>query len=97
MVIVSQDKKVVTNFSNIVGIQIEEHTLNSNREKDYELKALTEKRTCNIGIYVTEERAKEVLQDIISRYEAIQLSKMSNKDYGYTLQDYTPVYEMPKK
>ena len=45
------------------------------------------------------KRAKEVLQDISLRYEAIELCKrehsMSNI-LGYTFADYTPIYEMPE-
>jgi len=70
MIIVSQDKKVIITFDNTVGIQIEEHILNSDGERDYEIKSITENRTCNIGIYETEERAKEVLQEIVEAIES---------------------------
>lgn len=98
MVIVSQDKKVVTNFSDTVGIQIEEHILNSDGERDYELKALTEKRTCNIGIYVTEERAKEVLEEITETY--IRTEQYKVEDEMTQMRLFTKgifMYEMPKK
>lgn len=52
-----------------------------------------------LGKYKTMKRAKEVLQDISLRYEAIELCKrehsMSNI-LGYTFADYTPIYEMPE-
>lgn len=52
-----------------------------------------------LGKYQTMKRAKEVLQDISLRYEAIELCKrehsMSNI-LGYTFADYTPIYEMPE-
>lgn len=52
-----------------------------------------------LGEYKTMKRAKEVLQDISLRYEAIELCKrehsMSNI-LGYTFADYTPIYEMPE-
>lgn len=93
MIIVNQDKDQMFNFENVIYITVNylnkvvaTTNWNDNADGAYEL-----------GKYKTEERAKEVLQDIISRYEAIQLTKMSNKDYGYTLQDYTLVYEMPKE
>lgn len=51
-----------------------------------------------LGEYKTEERAKEVLQDILSRYEAIELCKYKSSDeLGYTLGDYTPIYGMLEK
>lgn len=53
-----------------------------------------------LGKYKTMKRAKEVLQDISLRYEAIELCKrehsMSNI-LGYTFADYTPIYEMPEE
>lgn len=50
-----------------------------------------------LGEYKTEGRAKEVLKDFISRYEAIELCKREDSEiFGYTLGDYTPIYEMPE-
>lgn len=53
-----------------------------------------------LGKYKTMKRAKEVLQDISLRYEAMELCKrehsMSNI-LGYTFADYTPIYEMPEE
>lgn len=89
MVIVSQDKKVITNFDNTLGIQIEENIINADGEKDYGIETITEKRTCGIGIYATEERAKEVLQEIVELYRN-QVNK-----YHYT--NVNNVYEMPKE
>lgn len=91
MIIVSQDKETIINFENITRISIMPPV-----EEGYKY-SIAINSCLDLGYYKTEERAKEVFQDIISRYEAIQLTKMSNKDYGYTLQDYIPVYEMPKE
>ncbi|HJJ15465.1 MAG TPA: hypothetical protein OIM60_03460 [Clostridiaceae bacterium] len=93
MIIVSQDKKVITNFNNTLGMQIEAHLSNGDGEKDYEVKVITEKRICTIGIYDTEERAKEVLQEIIKSYRNYRTAECD----GYTnvLQE-TAVFEMPE-
>jgi len=66
----------------------------------YAIYAYFEKNNFTIlGKYKTMKRAKEVLQDISLRYEAIELCKrehsMSNI-LGYTFADYTPIYEMPE-
>ena len=90
MLIVSQDKKCMTEDLNIY---IKSHNPNIG-----EVIYAIENDEFILGEYKTEERAKEVLKDIISRYEAIELFKMnSSEKEGYTLSDYTPIYEMPKE
>lgn len=95
MIIVSQDKTKIVNFDNLTQIYItrdEEETATFIR---YET---VDSLYDDLGEYKTEEIAKEVLKDIISRYEAIELFKMnSSEKEGYTLSDYTPIYEMPKE
>lgn len=95
MIIVSQDKTKIVNFDNLTQIYItqdEEETATFIR---YET---VDSLYDDLGEYKTEERAKEVLKDIISRYEVIELFKMnSSEKEGYTLSDYTPIYEMPKE
>lgn len=52
-----------------------------------------------LGEYKTKERAKELLQDISLKYEAIELCKREHSMsdiLGYTFADYTPIYEMPE-
>ena len=91
MIIVSQDKKVITNFNNTLGMQIETHLSNGDGEKDYEVKVITEKRICTIGTYDTEERAKKVLQEIIRTCTCWE-----NFKYGIAEGIGTPKYEMPE-
>ncbi len=74
MIIVSQDKKIITNFDNTIGLQINEHILNSDGKRDFEIRAITEKRDCAIAFYATEERAKEVLQEIITCFSFTELT-----------------------
>ena len=66
MIIVSQDKRMIINFDNIVGIVIRKNT----DENVYQIqcKSENEKNKRIIGKYDTEERAKEVLQEIITAY-----------------------------
>lgn len=87
MIIVSQDKKRIINFKNITDINIE--FIHS----DYELRAsfIGECESFNIGNYEEEERAKEVLQEIITRYQNWENMKM-----GQPSGICSPVYKMPE-
>jgi len=89
MIIVSQDKKRIINFKNITDINIE--FIHS----DYELRAsfIGECESFNIGNYEEEERAKEVLAEIIKSYRDYRTAECD----GYTnvLQE-TAVFEMPE-
>ena len=94
MIIVSQNKKIIYNFNNLNCIFMnsdnEIRVIDNNYIEGYNGNLL--------GKYKTEERAKEVLKDIVLRYEAIELCKnKSADDLGYTLADYTPVYEIPEE
>lgn len=105
MIIVSQDKMEILNFDEIFRLYVDNW---SNEEFATEPNCFcirAEKSSDNmicafLGEYKTEERAKEVLQDISSRYEAIELCKREHRMseiFGYKLADYTPIYEMPKE
>lgn len=105
MIIVSQDKMEILNFDEIFRLYVDNW---SNEEFATEPNCFcirAEKSSDNmicafLGEYKTEKRAKEVLQDISSRYEAIELCKREHRVseiFGYTFADYTPIYEMPKE
>lgn len=65
MIIVSQNKISTTNFDNVTTIEV-----NSLNDKEYSIKAhLTNGREICLAIYKTEERAKEVLEEISERLE----------------------------
>ena len=65
MIIVSQDKYNILNFDTTVNIGVEEiSTLNDT----VQISAETSGNTIVLGKYETEERAKEVLQEIVERY-----------------------------
>ena len=94
MIIVSQDKCAIVNLDNIKTIELD-------RETDFKSIIIfretneVETGVCGlfIGHYVTKERAKEVLQEIIKSYRYYRTAECD----GYTnvLQE-TAVFEMPE-
>ena len=100
MIIVSQDK---TKTTESLELTIEANTVEKGEFPttiieitDYYI--LDRKNGIVLGDYKTKERVEEVLKDIVSRYEAIELCKKRPPEIlGYTLADYTPVYEMPEE
>ena len=88
MIIVSQDKTKIVNFDNLIQIYItqdEEEKANFIRYESVD--SLYE----DLGEYKTEERAKEVLQEIIARH-----GNWENMKMGQTSGICSPVYEIPK-
>lgn len=85
MIIVSQDRRMIINFDNIVGIVIRKNT----DENLYQVqcKSENEKNKRILGKYKTEERAKEVLQEIILTYTGEAMVEYN----GYIS------FEMPKE
>ena len=101
MIIVSKDKKIITNFDNVLAIQIDEHIKNTDGEKDYEIVAITEEKMANIGVYETEERAKEVLEEILQCAYNTEIIKNLNARFNAEilneLQSNSFAYQMPKE
>lgn len=91
MIIVSQDKTKIVNFDNLTQIYItrdEEETATFIR---YET---VDSLYDDLGEYKTEERAKEVLQEIIKSYRYYRTAECD----GYTnVLEETAVFEMPKE
>lgn len=85
MIIVSQDKSEIINFDRTFNIFIEKIN-----ENDYEINADGE---C-IGDYKTEERAKEVLKEILEAYKNCNYYSLSQMGEGFVINDY---YEMPEE
>lgn len=89
MLIVNQDKNEIVNFNNVIDIQI------TDCDGDYVISAIAlvgvEDFYRELGYYQTEKRAKEVLQEIISKY------KQWNKDANNAVTIIPKVYEMPKE
>ena len=99
MIIVSQDKMEIFNFDEIFRLYVDDW---SNEEFATEPNCFcikAEKSSDNmicafLGEYKTEERAKEVLKEIIKSYRDYRVAECD----GYTnvLQE-TAVFEMPEK
>ena len=89
MIIVSQDKKRTTESMELF-INM---TIGDNEPAVYGIYADKSNSYLNLGIYQTEERAKEVLQKIIKQYE--RATSKLGKEY-LSLDKYDFVYEMPE-
>lgn len=103
MIIVSQDKDNIVNFDNMTSIWIDDNILDKTNAY-FEICADDE----SLGYYKTEERAKEVLQEIILLFKDeemfhINKSTLNNLDElaepKYILRPVNrpKVYEMPEE
>ena len=94
MIIVSQDKTNILNFSNLQNVRIEPYGTHEKGKKIYKIFAGNfEGYATKLGTYKTEERAKEVLQEIINAYlDCNKESFYANFAYVKNI-----VYEMPTK
>lgn len=97
MIIVSQGKEKIINFNNVNMILVRgdkvissDNTYNAGAD-DGDL----------IGLYKTEERAKEVLQEIINAYCCTKILQLPNADYKTDISGEdiakTIAYEMPEE
>lgn len=93
MVIVSQDKSMIINFNNIVSIYvIKKYVSEEKGYKGYNINFTTnEEINFVLATYETEERAKEVLQEIVSKYKVTLYNSKTNE----TVVNVPKVYEMP--
>lgn len=98
MIIVSQDKSEVINFNNVVRLEVSNNT---HGQALIEVHNFCDDFETVIGLYKTEERAKEVLQEIIKLYKATETFKaISNRisdEVGAIAIENGFVYEMPEK
>ena len=86
MIIVSQGKDELVNFDRIesIWIDVEEGRVTIEATAD---------TNSTLGTYSTEERAKEVLQEIVSKYKTTLYNSKTNE----TVVNVPKVYEMPKE
>ena len=91
MIIVNQDKTMIFNYKNIETIGIGNPLENDDGKFAILIETISDNQY-PIGLYETEERAKEVLQEIVERYEGWQ-----NLVYGQPSGICNPRYEMPKE
>lgn len=91
MIIEEQEKTYLINFDNTTQITL----ATDKEEKEFAVMAETTKsKEIILGIYKTEERAREVLQEIIQSYKDYRTAECD----GYTdVLQKTAVYEMPKE
>ena len=90
MIIVSQDKKKITDNMNLYIDKVYPYSLDEPR---YSI----ENDNCRLGQYLTEERAKEVLKEILKYYDSLKTNTIyaiSDKDYPMDMKSY---YDMPKE
>ena len=95
MIIVSQDKNMIINFNSIVSTYVIKNYVSE--EKGYQGYnidfATNEEINFVLATYDTEERAKEVLQEIVSKYKVTLYNSKTNE----TVVNVPKVYEMPIK
>ena len=89
MIIVSQDKTKIVNFDNLTQIYI---TQDEEKTAFFIRHETVDSLYDDLGFYKTEEKAKEVLQEIIQRYIECNDSFIS-AGYGYVKNS---AYEMPE-
>lgn len=98
MIIVSQDKSVIVNFNNVEAIEI--GNVEENQGKGTIYARLMSDYFYKIGEYKTEERAKEVLQEIIKEYRLTEITKATinrvSDDVGALAIKNVFVYETPE-
>lgn len=98
MIIVSQDNCTIVNFSNIQNIRIEPYGTHIKGKKIYKIFAGNfEGYTTELGTYDTEERAKEVLQEIVkATIETRKSQELNNLFGGAGIIPSNTYYEMPE-
>ena len=87
MIILNQKKDIVINFSNVVSIYVQ--------EKNVQVLMTFIEDSLILGKYATEERAKEVLNEIIETIKAKSNIVIDTEGIKTELTD--NVYEMPKE
>lgn len=95
MIIVSQDRRMIINFENIVGVLIRKNV----KEDIYQIqcKSENEKNARIIGKYKTEERAKEILQEIYEFYEIAKRFECSSNNGVTIFTEPRFAYSMPEE
>ena len=88
MIIVSQDKKSIYNFDNAKSIDILENEI-------YITDNILADEGTLIGVYETEERADEVLEELDENRQCKRFMKMDNE--GIKTEVSGGIYRMPKE
>lgn len=94
MIIVSQNKNKIVNLSNLTQIYITQ----DEEETAYYIRFETvDSLYDELGKYDTEERAKEVLQEIIKAYIENKKTQETTSIFGFSIIPSNTYYEMPKE
>lgn len=89
MLIVNQDRDKIVNFGNLTQVYITQ-----DEETAYFIRFETvDSLYDDLGEYKTEERAKEVLQEIVNKYKTTLYNPKTNG----TVVNIPKVFEMPKE
>ena len=91
MIIVSQDKNMIINFNSIVATYVIKNYVSEGYNIDF---ATKEEINFVLATYETEERAREVLQEIIEAYRAYRTAEC---DGPTNVLRETAVFEIPKE
>ncbi len=100
MIIVNQDKTIIVNFDNVESIDIVTD-LDGTGKLPHEIYYETSSKREELGTYATEERAKEVLQEIVKKYSSYLKLKggpavlQGQIDIQPNIFNIPKVYEMP--
>jgi len=96
MLIVSQDKDGIINFENITAIRLIVN-LEDNKRNMIAIDTVNAERY-TVAKYVTEKRAKEVLQEIVKTYVLTEQYKVEDERTRIKLMmEGILLYEMPKE
>lgn len=90
MLIVNQDRDKIVNFGNLTQVYI---TQDEEKIACFIRFETVDSLYDDLGEYKTEERAKEVLQEIVSKYKTTLYNSKTNE----TVVNIPKVYEMPAK
>ena len=103
MIIVNQDKTIIVNFDNVESIDIVTD-LDGKGKLPHEIYYETSSKREELGTYATEERAKEVLQEIIETYSDFNYLKFfpanttkSVEKFMHIKYKHFDTYEMPEE
>lgn len=105
MIIVSQDKTQILNFENVQNVRIEQYGTHIKGKKIYKIFAGNfEGYATELGNYQTEERAKEVLDEIVNMRGIFEMYKCSDNNtqdmadkWMLKSNQIFDIYEMPKE
>lgn len=95
MLIVSQDKDGIINFENVVAIRLMTN-LEDNKRNMIEIDTINGERY-SVSKYDTEERAKEVLQEIVKEYENVKAIFDCETGKIKNFINRPKIYKMPEK